>query len=153
IAKSGFYVFREHLVGSALVKDVLGTCAEESEVSLAAPEIITGRGDVTRAVRARARDARLAPRQVTIGSVGVDGSSSGVGTAVARGVRGASPNIHHPGWWVAGAQPGDKPGAVLIAGHVDSATAGAGAFFHLKDAKPGDRVQVKTSGGRTFTYK
>ena len=29
---------------------------------------------------------------------------------------------------------------------------GVGAFFHVKDAKPGDKVTVTTTGGRTFTY-
>ena len=153
IAKAGFYIFREHLVGSTLVKDVVGTCTEESEVSLAAPEIITGRGDVTREVRARAKSPALAPRRVVIGSIGINASSSGVGIDVAQGVLGVSPDIHHTGWWVDGAQPGDKTGSVLIAGHVDSAKAGAGAFFHLKDAKPGDKVEVMTAGGRKFTYK
>jgi sortase family protein len=153
IAKAGFYVFREHLVGSAFVKDVLTACTEESEVSLAAPEIITGRGDATREVRGRVRAAALTPTRVRIDSVGIDASSSAVAIDTAQGVLGVSPNIHHTGWWVDGAQPGDRTGAVLIAGHVDSAQAGAGAFFHLKDAKEGDRVQVTTAGGRTFTYK
>jgi hypothetical protein len=153
ISKAGFYVFHEHLVGSAFVKDVVTSCTDQSEVSLAAPLIITGRGDVTREVRARVRTAALAPTHVKISSVGIDTTSSAVAIDTAQGILGVSPNIHHTGWWVDGAQPGDKTGAVLIAGHVDSATAGAGAFFHLKDAKPGDKVQVSTAGGRTFTYK
>ena len=153
IEKTGFYVFREHLVGSALVKDVTSSCTEESEVSLAAPLIITGRGDETREIRAGARAATLAPRRVMIDSVGIDATSSSVGIDTAKGILGVGSNIHHTGWWVDGAQPGDKTGSVLIAGHVDSATAGAGAFFHLKDAKPGDKVEVKTTGGRTFTYR
>jgi sortase (surface protein transpeptidase) len=41
----------------------------------------------------------------------------------------------------------------LIAGHVDSATAGAGALFRLKDARPGDRIQVTAKNRRTFTYR
>jgi LPXTG-site transpeptidase (sortase) family protein len=153
IAKAGFYIFREQLVGSALIKGVLGSCTAESEVSLAAPLIITGRGDATREVRAHRRSAGATPTRVTISSVGIDASSSAVGIDVKQGVLGVSPNIHHTGWWVDGAQPGDKTGAVLIAGHVDRANVGPGAFFHLKDAKPGDKVEVKTSGGRTFTYR
>ena len=153
IAKAGFYVFREHLVGSGVIKDVLGSCTAESEVSLASPLIITGRGDVTRELRARARTARLAPRRVTIDSVGIDATSSGVGIDTADGILGVSPNIQHTGWWVDGAQPGDKTGAVLIAGHVDKAGVGPGAFFHLKDAKPGEKVELTAAGGRTFTYK
>jgi hypothetical protein len=152
ISKAGFYVFREHLVGSTLVKDVTTTCTEQSEVSLAAPLIITGRGDVPHNVRAGRRSA-LAPTRVRIDSVGIDAAASGVGIDTVQGVLGVGSNIHHLGWWADSAQPGDRTGAVLIAGHVDSATAGAGAFFHLKDAKPGDHVQLATASGRTFTYK
>lgn len=152
IVKAGFYVFREHLVGSALVKDMLTDCSEQSEVSLAAPLIITGRGDVTREVRAR-RTGALVPTRVKLGSVGIDAAASAVGIDIAKGVLGVSPDIHRTGWWADGAQPGDRTGAVLIAGHVDSATAGAGAFFHVKDAKAGDRIELATAGGRTFTYK
>ena len=49
--------------------------------------------------------------------------------------------------------PGAKSGAVLIAGHVDSATPGAGAFFRLKDAGPATVIQVTTQNGRTFSYR
>jgi hypothetical protein len=153
IAKAGFYVFREHLVGSAVVKDVTTACTEESEVSLAAPLIITGRGDITREVRARVRSAALAPTRVRIDSVGIDTASSAVAIDTAQGVLGVSPNIHRTGWWADGAQPGDRTGTVLIAGHVDSRAGGAGAFFHLRDATAGDRVQLSTAGGRTFTYR
>ena len=87
-----------------------------------------------------------------IDSVGIDATSSAVAIDTAQGVLGVSPNIHRTGWWADGATPGDKTGAVLIAGHVDKANAGPGAFFHLKDAKAGDKVEVATAGGRTFTY-
>ena len=151
IEKAGFYVFREHLVGSATVKDVLSECPVESEVSLAAPEIITGRGDVTREIRRRSSSV-LAPTHVTLGAVSIDAPVLPVGIDTGKGILGVSPDIHHTGWWADGAQPGDKTGAVLIAGHVDSAKGGAGAFFNVKDAKSGDRVQLTTSAGRTFTY-
>ena len=152
ITRTGFYVFREHLVGSPLVKDVLSDCTDESEVGLAAPLIITGRGDVTREVRARAAGA-LTPTRVKLDAVGIDAPASPVGIDIGKGVLGVAPDIHRTGWWADGAQPGDKTGTVLIAGHVDSATAGAGAFFHVKDAKAGARIELATAGGRTFAYK
>jgi len=49
------------------------------------------------------------------------------------------------GWWQDGAEPGASVGRVVIDGHVDSATAGAGALFHLDSLAPGDAVQVATS--------
>jgi hypothetical protein len=153
VKKSGFYIFREHLIGSALVKDVLADCTSQSEVSLAAPQIITGRGDVTHVVRVHGVLSALTPTRVAVSSVNIDAPVSPVGIDVGQGVLGVSPNIHHTGWWADGATPGDREGSVLIAGHVDSATAGAGAFFNLKNAKPGSTVAVTTAGGRTLTYK
>jgi len=153
VTKAGFYVFREHLVGSTLVKDVLSPCTEESEVSLAAPLIITGKGDVTHEVRVHRAFSALTPTRVEVGSVSIDAPVSPVGIDVKQGVLGVSANIHRTGWWADGAQPGDKTGAVLIAGHVDSASAGAGAFFRVKDARAGEKIALSTAGGRTFTYK
>jgi hypothetical protein len=153
VKKAGFYIFREHLVGSALVKDVLADCTSQSEVSLAAPLIITGRGDVTHVVRVHRALSSLTPTHVTIGSVNISAPVLPVGIDVNQGVLGVSPDIHHTGWWADGATPGDTAGSVLIAGHVDSATQGAGAFFNLKTAKAGDTVTLTTAGGRNLTYK
>jgi hypothetical protein len=153
VKKAGFYIFREHLIGSALVKDTLAECAPQSEVSLAAPLIITGRGDVTHVVRVHRALSSLTPTQVTVGSVNISAPVLPVGIDVNQGVLGVSPDIHHTGWWADGATPGDKAGSVLIAGHVDSATQGAGAFFNLKNATAGETVTVTTAGGRTLTYK
>jgi hypothetical protein len=151
VRKAGFYVFREAIAGSATVKAVQTSCSEQSEVTLAAPEIITGRGDVTRELRRRSTSV-LTPTRVRIGNVNIDAPVLPVGIDVGQGVLGVSPDIHRTGWWVDGAQPGDAAGAVLIAGHVDSAKGGTGAFFNVKDARPGDKVVVTTSGGQTFTY-
>jgi LPXTG-site transpeptidase (sortase) family protein len=151
VHKVGFYVFREQLVGNALVTPVDTKCEGESEVTLVAPEIITGRGDVTHEVRVRAQNV-VTPTRVQVGSVNIDAPVLPVGIAVGQGVLGVSPDIHHTGWWKDGAAPGDKTGAVLIAGHVDSATQGAGAFFNLKNAKAGDKVVI-TASGRTYSYR
>jgi LPXTG-site transpeptidase (sortase) family protein len=151
VHKVGFYVFREQLEGNALVAPVDTKCEGDSEVTLAAPQIITGRGDTTHEVRVGARDV-VTPTHVKVGSVNIDAPVTPVGIALGQGVLGVSPNIHHTGWWKDGAAPGDKTGAVLIAGHVDSATQGAGAFFNLKNAKPGDHVEI-TANGRTYTYR
>jgi Sortase domain len=152
VKQAGFYVFREHLVGSPLVEDVQTGCTDQAEVSLAAPLIITGRGDVTHEIRRRSTSA-LVPTRVKLDAVGIDAPVSPVGIDVGKGVLGVSTDIRRTGWWADGAQPGDRSGSVLIAGHVDSATAGAGAFFRVRDARAGDKVQVTTSGGRTFAYK
>lgn len=49
---------------------------------------------------------------------------------------------HVLGWWVKGAVPGSPVGTVVIDGHVDSAVAGTGALFYLRNLKPGTRLTV-----------
>jgi hypothetical protein len=151
LAKSGFYTFRERLIGSPLVSEFTTECAAIAETSLSTPEIVTGRGDVARYVRVRA-DAG-APVRVLIASLGIDAPVSAVGIDLAHDVLAVAPPIHRTAWWKDGAAPGAKSGSILIAGHVDSATRGIGAFFKLRDARPGAKVTVRTAGGRTYTYR
>ncbi len=153
VAKAGFYAYRERLVGSALVAETQTECSLAEETSLAAPGIATGRGDVAaHAPTSRVADGPV-PTRVRLASVGIDAPVSSVVIDTARSVLGVSSNIHRTGWWQDGSAPGAKSGAVLIAGHVDSALAGAGAFFSLHRARPGDRVQVSTATGRLFSYR
>jgi hypothetical protein len=151
LAKAGFYTFRERLLGSALVAEFTTRCAVVAETSLSRPEIVTGRGDVSRSVLVRADGA--APVRVRIASLGIDAPVSAVGIDVAHGVLGVPPRIHRTAWWRDGAAPGARAGAVLIAGHVDSVRFGAGAFFKLRQARPRDQVTVTTAAGRTFSYR
>jgi sortase (surface protein transpeptidase) len=76
-----------------------------------------------------------------------------VGIDISKGVLGVPPPILRTGWWKDGAAPGARTGAILIAGHVDRAGIGPGAFFKLHEAKVGDHVTVNTRGGRAFTYR
>jgi hypothetical protein len=49
------------------------------------------------------------------------------------------------GWWSAGAAAAAPSGTVVLAGHVDSARQGAGAFFGLRTLQLGDRVILTSS--------
>jgi sortase (surface protein transpeptidase) len=49
------------------------------------------------------------------------------------------------GWYDEGAAPGD-PGTAVLVGHVDS-WRGPGVFWHLRDLRPGDAVDVPRSDG------
>jgi hypothetical protein len=152
VEKVGFYTFREQLVGSPLVTATETACPLALETSLARPLIITGRGDVTHHVAVPGAGG-LTPRRIQLPSLGIDAPVEPTGIDVRAGVLGVSPNIHRTGWWVDGAAPGAQAGSILIAGHVDSRKAGAGAFFRLHEAKPGDHIAVTTANGRTFSYR
>ena len=50
------------------------------------------------------------------------------------------------GWYRFGPRPGEA-GSAVLAGHVDMAGQGPGAFFHLDRLVPGDEVEVHLSDG------
>lgn len=151
VQKVGFYAWRERIVASALVPERTTGCPLAIETSLVRPLIITGRGDRTRYLAARATAA--SPARVRLGSLGIDAPVAPARIDIPHGILGVPPNIHRTASWVDGAEPGATSGATLIAGHADSATGGAGAFFRLKAARAGDRIEVVTAAGKTLAYR
>jgi sortase family protein len=152
LKEAGFYTYVERLVGTDLIAEATTVCGEVSETALARPLVITGRNDATGRQSWAAADPPT-PVRVRIEGLGIDAPVSPAGIDLKAGVLDVPAPISRLGWWLDGRLPGSKSGAVLIAGHVDSATAGAGALFHLKDARPGDRIQVTSTNGRTFGYR
>jgi hypothetical protein len=152
VTKAGFYAWRERIVGSPLVAVHTTACALAVEMSLVRPEIVTGRGDVARYAAAPGAGG-LTPTRIRLASVGIDAPVFPSQIDIPNGVLGVPGSIANAGWWRDGSAPGAKTGAILIAGHVDSAQKGVGAFFHLHDAAAGERVEVVTAGGQTFTYR
>jgi hypothetical protein len=152
ITSAGFYTFHETLVGRANVSGATTTCAEKAETSLGAPAIITGRGDHTHTIVV-ATHAPDEPVRITIASLGVDAPVVPAAIDLAQGVLAVPADIHKTGWWADGATPHSPSGSIVIAGHVDSATAGAGAFFPLKQAKAGEIVVLTSADGRTRSYR
>ena len=155
VARAGFYVFREQIAGSPLVAAVHTACADTAETSLGAPAIITGgRGPFPRAAPAAAgRPAASTPVSVQVPSLGISAPVQPATIDLAIGQLGVPADIHSTGWWRDGAAPGDRTGTVLIAGHVDSAAAGAGAFYPLRSARPGAIITIGTGAGRTIRYR
>jgi hypothetical protein len=57
------------------------------------------------------------------------------------------------GWWAVGAAPGAASGTVLLAGHVDAAGHGRGAFARLWNVPIGARVTVIAGDGSRHRYE
>ena len=152
LERAGFYTYREALAGSEFIAAAKTECAEVAETALARPLIVTGRGDRV-ASASVASPSPLTPIRVQLEAQSIDASVFTAGIDLSAGSLSVPKDIHKLGWWADGALPGSAKGSVLIAGHVDSKSSGAGAFYHLKDARNGDRVRVTTKGGRVFTYK
>jgi len=156
VPRAGFYVFRERIATSPLVAGVRTACSITPETTLGAPAIITGPGGLLfHGPAARAgRPAASVPAQIQIPSLGVDAPVQPSAIDLALGQLAVPADIHRAGWWKDGAAPGDPAGTILIAGHVDSAQAGAGAFFPLKSAvRRGMLITVTTRSGRTYRYR
>ncbi|HEY2934985.1 MAG TPA: class F sortase [Gaiellaceae bacterium] len=151
VGRVGFYAYRERIAGSPAIPEVTTDCALTRETTLVAPRIVAGRGDVADSTAAPAPRSR--PVTVRIPSLGISAAVRPVGIDITHGVLGLQPAIRRTGWWHDGMAPGASSGAVLIAGHVDSKRAGAGAFFKLHGAVRGSRVQVATADGGVFAYR
>ncbi|MFP5282026.1 MAG: class F sortase [Actinomycetes bacterium] len=57
-------------------------------------------------------------------------------------------DVQHVGWWDGSAYAGDPFGSTVIAGHVDSRTAGVGFFARLLGTEIGDKLTVSGDGHR-----
>ncbi len=152
LPRAGLYGFRERVLTAAGKPRLVTACAIDSETTLAAPQVVTGRNDYPRYVPAPGV-GKATPVRVRVPSLRIDAPVSPVGVDVKGGVLGVSSSIHRTGWWRDGAAAGASSGVLLVAGHVDSAKAGAGVFFRLHTAKPGARVEIRTAGGRTLAYR
>ena len=145
VRKVGFYTYRERIAGSESVTAAETECGVEAETSLGAP------ADHHRPRRPRARGGGRAgrgtcrkPTRVRSPRLGIDAPVSAMGIDTKAGALGTPVNIDRVGWWRDGAAPGAKSGTILLAGHVDSAKRGAGAFYGLKRARRGDRIQLRS---------
>ncbi len=152
IDKAGFYTYRATIEQTNLVAGIQTECGIADETSLGAPAVLTGRGDPAGAGRLL-QAGRSRPLRVRADALGLDSQISPVGIDLPTGTVDVPVNVGRTAWWRDGAAPGDKAGAVLIAGHIDSAKQGAGAFIRLQAAEAGDRIQVSTANGRTHTYR
>ncbi|MEA2190774.1 MAG: hypothetical protein QOI73_895 [Solirubrobacteraceae bacterium] len=153
LARAGFYTYRERIAATPTVAEAQTACAETAETSLASPLILTGRGErVVRASGAATKASRDQPARVRVPARGIDAPVYGVGIDTDSGALAIPQQIDRVGWWRDGAVPGSRSGAILLAGHVDSAKRGAGAFSALRRARRGDVVKVTSGDGTTRSY-
>jgi hypothetical protein len=163
LSRAGFYTYRERIVGTASVAATQTACGDEVETSLALPLILTGRGDRVVSAQTPAVEPPAAapppppavakPTRVRLAARGIDAPVYDVGIDTRSGALAIPKDIDRVAWWRDGAAPGSSKGAILLAGHVDSAKRGAGAFYALKNARRGDTVSVTSDDGKTRSYR
>ena len=95
------------------------------------------------------------PVRLEIPAIGVAASVKPVGIDQDSGELEVPRSVDTVGWYRYGPDLGSAGGSVVIAGHVDSAEQGEGAFFRLRDLAEGAQLRVTGADGavRTFTVR
>ncbi len=93
------------------------------------------------------------PRRLRIPALRLDATVVGVGIDERSGDFAVPPSVDRVGWYRWGPGLEATAGSVVIAGHVDSAEQGRGAFFRLRELDDGDTVTVAGADGRDRPYR
>ncbi|GAA0460512.1 hypothetical protein Ade02nite_14810 [Paractinoplanes deccanensis] len=91
-----------------------------------------------------------APARLRVPALGLDATVDPVGVDPATGEFAVPPSVDRVGWYRYGPGLTARTGSIVIAGHVDSAEEGEGAFFRLGSLKAGDTITLTGPGERTF---
>lgn len=93
------------------------------------------------------------PVELKIPALKLTASVAAVGVSPATGDFDVPPSIDRVGWYRFGSSLSDKSGSIVIAGHVDSAAQGRGAFFKLSSLAPGDQVALRSASGAPVEFR
>jgi sortase (surface protein transpeptidase) len=91
------------------------------------------------------------PAELTIPSLHIDAAIIAVGVDESGQMQ-VPQLVSQIGWYKYGPAPGATSGSIVLAGHVDSATQGRGAFFNLRDIPPHAGLTITTRDGTRFSY-
>ncbi|GAA3454982.1 class F sortase [Dactylosporangium matsuzakiense] len=133
-------------------------CAEQPPPPAGTPPAATGSAAAAPGASAAppavtAPAAPVPPTGLKIDRLKLDAKVDAVGVDEKTGDFAVPPSVDVVGWYKWGPGVDATAGSIVIAGHVDSAQQGQGAFFHLRDLGPGDPIAVTGADGsvRRFT--
>lgn len=92
-------------------------------------------------------DTSLHPVLLDIPAVGLTAQVNPVGVDAGSGEFEVPPQVDQVGWYRYGPGLEASAGSIVIAGHVDGADQGVGAFFRLSDLRRGDLVTLYDGAG------
>ncbi|MET8148366.1 class F sortase [Actinoplanes sp. NPDC005259] len=93
------------------------------------------------------------PTRLLIPALDLDASVDPAGVDPATGDFAVPPSVDRVGWYRYGPGFSADAGSIVIAGHVDSAADGQGAFFKLGSLVAGDTVTLTGAGGKARAFK
>ncbi|MFG1672853.1 class F sortase [Micromonospora sp. NPDC049282] len=100
-----------------------------------------------------ADDKPVPPVRLRIPPIGVTASVNPVGINERTDEFEVPPSVDQVGWYRYGPGLEAAVGSVVIAGHVDSADQGKGAFFRLRELDRGDTLTATGSDGKELRYR
>ncbi|WP_203936697.1 class F sortase [Spirilliplanes yamanashiensis] len=137
-----------------------GDVGADRAAALASPSLPVPPSDTVPATRVPVQRGELPtagdtvePRRLRIPALRLDASVVGVGIDRRSGDFAVPPSVDRVGWYRWGPGLEATAGSVVIAGHVDSAEQGRGAFFRLRELDDGDTVTVAGADGRERAYR
>ncbi|WP_051366169.1 class F sortase [Hamadaea tsunoensis] len=95
---------------------------------------------------------QLPPVRLSIAAIAVDVAVDPVGLDARSGDFDVPPSVSRVGWYRYGPGLEATTGSIVIAGHVDSAQQGTGAFFRLRELTAGDIVMVTGQDGQQHEF-
>ncbi|MEU7873671.1 class F sortase [Dactylosporangium sp. NPDC049140] len=93
----------------------------------------------------------VAPAGLRIDALRLSARVDPVGVDAAGDVA-VPPSVGVVGWYRYGPGLEATAGSIVLAGHVDTAEQGGGAFFRLRELGPGDAVTVTGDDGRAYPF-
>jgi hypothetical protein len=147
------------LTAGAALMATAATTAPQQQVGTAAPPasgVIAS--TPTRDVRIHsgappARHTSVPPVAVRIPALDLAAPVDPVGVDAATGQVAIPDDVRRVGWYEHGPGWDSITGAIVLAGHVDSATQGAGALFGLRRAKVGTVVELTAANGSVRSFR
>jgi hypothetical protein len=95
----------------------------------------------------------IAPARLAIPAMSLNARVEPVGIDARTGDFAVPPSVDRVGWYRYGPGLEATAGSIVIAGHVDSATQGKGAFFGLRDLDEDDPVTVWDARGGSAAFR
>ncbi|WP_067501267.1 class F sortase [Actinoplanes sp. TFC3] len=93
------------------------------------------------------------PTRLAIPALKLTAAVDAVGIDEQTGDFAVPPSVDRVGWYKFGPGTSAAAGSIVIAGHVDSAEEGEGAFFRLGSLEAGDQVELTSTGGISRTFQ
>lgn len=95
----------------------------------------------------------IPPVRLVIPAIGVTATVDAVGINARTNEFEVPPSVDQVGWYRYGPGLEAEAGSVVVAGHVDSAKQGKGAFFRLRELDQGDTLTATGSDGEARRYR